>query len=106
MQFRDDGCSNSPDVWCGFDLRWCCRIHDWGYCLYRAMVRWKGHGSYDTCRGDAPKGATLAQLEIGHCRHGLRKNAAGGGSDASFKQPRPYAHTASGIMPGGAGQPK
>jgi hypothetical protein len=103
----------SPEHKAQMDLVLCQMLHlalpfrwRWLGHLYRAMVRWKGHGSYDTCRGDAPKGATLAQLEIGHCRHGLRKNAAGGGSDASFKQPRPYAHTASGIMPGGAGQPK
>ena len=30
--FRDDGCSNSPDRWMGWDLRWACRIHDWRYC--------------------------------------------------------------------------
>ena len=31
-EFVDDGCSNSPDGWFGFDLRFACRIHDWRYC--------------------------------------------------------------------------
>ena len=30
--FVDDGCSNSPDSWFGFNFRWACRIHDWRYC--------------------------------------------------------------------------
>ena len=31
-RFVDDGCSNSPDGWFGFNFRWACRIHDWKYC--------------------------------------------------------------------------
>jgi hypothetical protein len=31
-RFHDDGCSNSPDSWFGFDFSWACRIHDWRYC--------------------------------------------------------------------------
>lgn len=30
--FRDDGCSRSPDSLFGFNFRWACRIHDWSYC--------------------------------------------------------------------------
>lgn len=30
--FIDDGCSNSPDSWFGFDFSWACRIHDWRFC--------------------------------------------------------------------------
>jgi hypothetical protein len=30
--FKDDGCSNSPDSFFGFDFRWACRIHDHWYC--------------------------------------------------------------------------
>ncbi len=30
--FISDGCSRSPDRWFGFDFRWCCLLHDWGYC--------------------------------------------------------------------------
>ena len=30
--FTDDGCSNSPDEWFGFDFKWACRIHDARYC--------------------------------------------------------------------------
>lgn len=31
-EFQDDGCTNAPDAWFGFELRWACRIHDWRYC--------------------------------------------------------------------------
>lgn len=31
-EFRDDGCSRSPDSLFGFDFRWACRLHDWSYC--------------------------------------------------------------------------
>ena len=31
-RFADDGCTNSPDAWFGFDFSWACRIHDWRYC--------------------------------------------------------------------------
>jgi hypothetical protein len=30
--FVDDGCSNSPDGWFGFEFQWACRIHDYRYC--------------------------------------------------------------------------
>ena len=30
--FADDGCSNAPDQFWGFDFTWACRIHDWRYC--------------------------------------------------------------------------
>ena len=30
--FRDDGCSSSPDTIHGHDLRWACRLHDWWWC--------------------------------------------------------------------------
>jgi len=32
LYFVDDGCSNSPDGWFGFDFSWACRIHDARYC--------------------------------------------------------------------------
>ena len=32
QHFTDDGCSNSPDSWFGFDFRWACRLHDHAYC--------------------------------------------------------------------------
>lgn len=36
-RFHDDGCSNSPDSWFGFDFSWACRLHDWRYCT-RAQI--------------------------------------------------------------------
>jgi hypothetical protein len=31
-EFESDGCSNSPDRWCGWDLRPYCLVHDWEHC--------------------------------------------------------------------------
>ena len=30
--FEDDGCSNAPDSFFGFDFRWACRLHDFAGC--------------------------------------------------------------------------
>ncbi len=51
LEFRDDGCSSSPDALFGYDLRWACRIHDWWWCtrahpLGQLTEDWKAAGDH------------------------------------------------------------
>ncbi len=58
-EFRDDGCTNWFDKVFRWSIRWCCRLHDYGYCS-RCWLPWQMRPT-DQKRRDAKLRVLIAE---------------------------------------------